>query len=154
MTVDEYVTALHNIARECQLDTMYDDFMLQALLLGINDDHLRRKLFTNAGGDTGLGLEQAIKKCRIAVNSKQDMAAIQTEESVKVISRKQKSVKKTSFRTDDDTKRSTQVNKRSKGKCGTVASHTHLVSVQHMERNVMYATNIITSKHSVAPRNM
>ena len=27
ITIDEYVTSLHNIARECQLDTMYYDFM-------------------------------------------------------------------------------------------------------------------------------
>ena len=34
MTIDEYVSSLHNIAREYQLDAMFDDFMLQALLLG------------------------------------------------------------------------------------------------------------------------
>jgi hypothetical protein len=79
MTIDEYVTALHKIARECKLATMYDDFMLQALLLGINDDNLRRKLFDDAGGEDGLGLEQAIKKCRIAENSKNDMATIQSQ---------------------------------------------------------------------------
>ena len=76
MAIDEYVTSLHNIARECQLDAMYDDFMLQALLLGINDDNLRRKLFDDAGGDNGLGLEQSIKKCRIAESSQRDMAAL------------------------------------------------------------------------------
>ena len=69
ITIDEYVTSLHNIARECQLDTLYYDFMLQALLHGISNDNLRRKLFDDAGGDSGLGLEQAIKKCRIAESS-------------------------------------------------------------------------------------
>ena len=37
MTIDEYVSSLHNIAREYQLDAMFDDFMLQALLLGIKE---------------------------------------------------------------------------------------------------------------------
>ena len=45
LSVDEYVTALHEIACEYSLDTMYDDFFLQALLLGINDEQVRRKLF-------------------------------------------------------------------------------------------------------------
>ena len=31
LSIDEYVTALHIVARECQLDAMYDSFMLQAL---------------------------------------------------------------------------------------------------------------------------
>ena len=88
LTIDEYVTALHKVARECQLNTMYDDFMLQALLLSINDDQLRRKLFDDAGSDTGLGLEQAIKKCRIAENSKNDMATLQSEEAIQVVTTK------------------------------------------------------------------
>ena len=66
LTIDEYVTALHNISRESMLEGMYENFMLQAFLLSINDDKLRRKLFDDVGGDDGLGLEQAIKKCRIA----------------------------------------------------------------------------------------
>ena len=90
MTVDEYITTLHKIARECQLGTMYDDFVLQALLLGIADDHLCSKLFDDAGGEDGLELEQAIKKCRIAENSRNDMAVIQSEELVQVISSNKK----------------------------------------------------------------
>ena len=119
MTIDEYVTALHKIARECQLDAMYDDFMLQALLLGINDDQLRRKLFDDAGGDTGLALENAIKKCRIAENSKNDMAAIQSEESIQVVTSRKKSYRQQpAQRDEDDSKRSTQAGKSSKGSCG------------------------------------
>ena len=69
MTIDEYVTALHKIARECSLDTMYDDFFLQALLLGINDEEVKRKLFETDGD---LTLDQAIKKCKVAEASKND----------------------------------------------------------------------------------
>lgn len=117
MTIDEYVTALHKIARECKLATMYDDFMLQALLLGINDDNLRRKLFDDAGGEDGLSLEQAIKKCRIAESSKNDMATIQSEESVQVLRAKKKPEKKSDQ--DEDEKRSTPGRKYGRGVCGS-----------------------------------
>ena len=118
MTIDEYVTSLHNIARECQLDAMYDDFMLQALLLGINDDNLRRKLFDDAGGDNGLGLEQAIKKCRIAESSQRDMAALQAEETVKVVSSKKKAYKSHTSPDQDESTRSTRPTRKTKGTCG------------------------------------
>ncbi|XP_067933799.1 uncharacterized protein [Watersipora subatra] len=119
MTVDEYVTTLHNIARECQLDTMYDDFMLQVLLLGINDGHLRRKLFDDAGGDGGLSLEQAIKKCHIAESSQRDMAVLQGEETVKVVNRRRKISKSHASQHDqDESTRFTRPLRKTKGSCG------------------------------------
>ena len=120
MSIDEYITSLHNLARESQLDTMYDDFMLQALLLGINDDKLREKLFNDAAGGTGLSLEDAIKKCRISESSKNDMAALQSEESVKLVSRKKRSKQPRSVKEEGDAAsgRSTQARKPSKGSCG------------------------------------
>lgn len=48
MNINKYVTSLHKITGECQLDTMYDGFIRQALLLVINDGQLRRKLFNDA----------------------------------------------------------------------------------------------------------
>jgi len=45
LSINEYVTNLHRIARECDLGDMYNDFFMQALLLGIIDEQLQRKLF-------------------------------------------------------------------------------------------------------------
>jgi hypothetical protein len=59
--------------------------MLQALILGINDDRLRRKLFDEGGGDTGQGLEKANRRCRIAEDSRNVMAAIQSEETLQYV---------------------------------------------------------------------
>ena len=61
MSIDEYVTSLQKIARDCSLGEMYEDFMMQALLLGISDERLRRKLFEES---ENLNLETAIKSVR------------------------------------------------------------------------------------------
>ena len=85
LTIDEFVTSLHNVARDCQLNAMYDDFVIQALLLGIADDSLRQKLFDDAASEQGLTLEQAIRKCRLSEKSKLDMATLRnSDESVQV----------------------------------------------------------------------
>ena len=75
-SIDEYITSLHKIAQDCSLGEMYDEFMIQALLLGINDERLRRKLFEES---EGLDLENAIKKCRIAEASSKDLKSIKCE---------------------------------------------------------------------------
>ncbi|XP_067930980.1 uncharacterized protein [Watersipora subatra] len=79
LSVDEYITELHKIARECSLGEMYEEFMVQALLLGITDDRLRRKLFEESEGIT---LEAAVKKCKTSETSNADLQSIKTEESV------------------------------------------------------------------------
>ena len=94
------------------LEGMYEDFMLQALSLGINDDKLKRKLFDDAGGDDDLGLEQAIKKCRIVETTKNDMAEIQTNESVQFVSTKQHNqAKSPTTQQDEDDQRSARSKK-------------------------------------------
>ena len=47
MSVDEYVTALHNVARDCNLGSkkQYDRMMIQTLLLGVESNRVRRRLF-------------------------------------------------------------------------------------------------------------
>ena len=45
MSIDEFLTALHKIARDCDLGDMYDALVLQALLLCTESDRLRRRLF-------------------------------------------------------------------------------------------------------------
>ena len=62
ITIDEHIISLYNIACECQLNTMHDDFMFRALFLGINDANRQKKLSDNLDRGSGLGLEQAIKK--------------------------------------------------------------------------------------------
>ena len=46
MSVDEYVTALHNVARDCNLGSkeQYDRMVSQALLLGVESDRVGRRL--------------------------------------------------------------------------------------------------------------
>ena len=123
MTIDEYVTSLHNIACECQFDTMYDDFMLQALLLEINDDSLRQKLFDDAGDDSGIGLEQVIKKCGIAESSQRDMAALQAKETVKVASSKKKGYKSHTSPDLEKPTKSTRPARKTKGICGNCGQY-------------------------------
>jgi len=77
----------------------------------------REKLFDDASGDTGLGLEEAIKKCRIAENSRNDMAAIQSEDSVKFIDSRKKP-NKPNKDDDDNAVRSTRTENFSKKNCG------------------------------------
>jgi len=117
MNIDEYATSLHEIARECQLDTMYEDFVLQALLPDINNDQLRKELFDDTSGETGLRLEEAINKCRIAENLRNGMAAIQFEESVQFISFKKK-LNRPNKNDDDSSIRSTRTDNFSKGSGG------------------------------------
>ena len=45
LSINEYVTELHNIARDCNFDAMYDRMVLQALILGVESDRTRRRLF-------------------------------------------------------------------------------------------------------------
>ena len=47
MTIDKYVTALHKVARDCNLGgrDQYERMIIQALLLGIENDLVRKRLF-------------------------------------------------------------------------------------------------------------
>lgn len=92
-TIDEFVTALHKIARDCDLKAMYEAFVLQAFLLGIESDRLRRKLFEQSESVT---LEQAISVCRAAEATTADLQSLKSDctESVHAIRRPQKSLKK------------------------------------------------------------
>jgi len=112
LSIDEYVTNLHKIARECDLGDMYDDFFMQALLLGINDEQLRRKLFEES---ENIDLEKAIKKCKLAESSQHDMKAIKAErESIHTLGHKStkanKSVKQYLHTTDKEANNPTKSN--------------------------------------------
>ena len=47
MSIDEYITALHKLARDCNLGNrdQYERMAIQALLLGIESERVRRRLF-------------------------------------------------------------------------------------------------------------
>ena len=111
LSVDEYVTALHKIACECSLDTMYDDFFLQALLLGSNDEQVTQKLFE----DDDLKVDQAIKKCKVAEASKNDLKTIRAdaEESVHALRRRGRPNKPYKGKQNADV-----LHNKPKGKCG------------------------------------
>ena len=61
MYTDEYVTALHNVARDYNLGSkeQYDCMMIQALLLGMESDRLRRHLFEHQQ----FSLDEAVATC-------------------------------------------------------------------------------------------
>ena len=82
MSMEDYISRLHKIARECNLNDMYNEFMLQALLLGINDESLRRKLFEET---EELTLENAIRKCKIAETSKKDLKLMKHQEEEETV---------------------------------------------------------------------
>ena len=47
MSIDEYITALHKLARDCNLGNrdQYERMAIQALLLGLESEGVRRRLF-------------------------------------------------------------------------------------------------------------
>ena len=62
MYVDEYVTALHHVARDCNSGSkeQYDRMMIQTLLLGVESDRVRRRLFQREQ----FSLDEAVATCR------------------------------------------------------------------------------------------
>lgn len=71
-TVDERLTELHTIAGLCDLEAMYDRMVLHALVLGIENSKVRKKLFEQ--GD--LDLQNAIKRCRQEETTALDYKAV------------------------------------------------------------------------------
>ena len=78
-TIDEFITQLHKIARDCELADMYEGLVLQALLLGKTDDKLRRRLFERT---EMLTLDDAIKLCRANEATTADLKALKPEQEV------------------------------------------------------------------------
>ena len=76
LTIDEYVTALHNVARDCNLDgrEQYERMVIQALLLGIEDDRVRRRLFERQY----FTLDEAIAMCRAMESAREDLRTVHT----------------------------------------------------------------------------
>ena len=71
LTIDEYVAALHNVARDCNLGgrEQYERMVIQALLLGIEDDRVRRRLFERQD----FTLDEAIAMCRAMESAREDL---------------------------------------------------------------------------------
>lgn len=63
LIIDQYIRTLHKLARQCsKLGGTYDDFVLEALRLGINGKRLRRMLFEES---EELSLKQATKNLNL-----------------------------------------------------------------------------------------
>ena len=75
MTIDEYVSALHKIARDCNLGgrDQYERMIVQTLLLGIENDRVRRRLFERQY----FSLDEATVTCRAMEAAKEDLRAVQ-----------------------------------------------------------------------------
>ena len=74
MTIDDYRTVLHNVARDCDLGgrDQYEKIQfIQALLLGIEDDRVSRHLFERQ--DFTL---EASNTCRAMESAKEDLRAV------------------------------------------------------------------------------
>ena len=72
MTIDEYVTELHNIARNCDFQTMYERMVLQALILEVESDRTRRRMFEK----TDLTLTDALNICRSHEAASRELKAL------------------------------------------------------------------------------
>ncbi|XP_067943045.1 uncharacterized protein [Watersipora subatra] len=70
--IDEFITDLHTIARLCDFKTMYDQMVLHALILELDSDRIRKKLFEL--GDTSLN--RAIELCRWEESTAIDYKAV------------------------------------------------------------------------------
>ena len=75
MTIDEYVSALHRIARDCNLGgrDQYERMIIQALLLGIENDRVRRRLFERQD----FSLDEATVTCWAMEAAREDIRAVQ-----------------------------------------------------------------------------
>lgn len=67
-TVDEFITELHTIASLCDFQDMYNRMVLHALILGIENDKTRRKLFEQNDAD----LDKAVELCRREESTSKD----------------------------------------------------------------------------------
>jgi hypothetical protein len=85
-TIDEFITELHGVARLCQFDTLYDRMVLQALLLGIESDRTRRRLFERQD----ITLEIAVQMCRRMEATDIDLQAINLREEAHAVHHYQK----------------------------------------------------------------
>ena len=90
-TVDEYVTALHNVARDCSLGSkeQYDRMMIQTLLLGVESIRVRRHLFERQQ----FSLDEAVATCRAMEAVRDDVKKLfenqtETVHSIKPASRR------------------------------------------------------------------
>ena len=97
ITTHEYVTALHKIARDCNLGgrDQYERILIQALLLGIENDRVRRRLFERQD----FSLDEASVTCRAMEAAKEDIRAVpdtqeETAHSIKPTSRRYDKSKK------------------------------------------------------------
>lgn len=105
LTIDEFVTELHNIARSCDFDQMYDRMVLQALILGVESDRTRRRLFERCD----LRLVDALAICRSQESASRDLRVIDprsggdTEEAkmLKYRDKKSETQKRPSHRTTE-----------------------------------------------------
>ena len=75
MSIDEYVTALHKLARDCNLGNrnQYERMVIQALLLGIESERVRRRLFERQE----FTLDEAVATCRAMESARDDLKAVQ-----------------------------------------------------------------------------
>ena len=90
-TVDEYVTALHNVARDCSLGSkeQYDRMVIQTLLLGVESIRVRRHLFERQQ----FSLDEAVATCRAMEAVRDDVKKLfenqtETVHSIKPASRR------------------------------------------------------------------
>ena len=72
MMIDEYVTVLHSVTRDCSLGVreQYVRMIIQALLLGIESDRVRRLLFE-------FSLEEAVVTGRAMKAARRDLKTVQ-----------------------------------------------------------------------------
>lgn len=111
-TIDEFVTQLRKLARDCNFGPLYDDMVLHALMLGLNEERTRRRLFEQADGT--LTLEKALQRCRAAEDAATDMQALKEtaqQETVQAVETK------TRWKKSNYDKREARPNKASQYKC-------------------------------------
>ena len=75
MKIDDYVTALHNCARDCNNlggREQYERMTIQALLLDIENDRARRRLFERQD----FSLDETIATCRAMEAARDDRRAV------------------------------------------------------------------------------
>lgn len=100
-TFDEFLTDLHTIAGLCDLKTMYNRMVLQALILGVESDRIRKKLFEL--GDTDL--ERAVELCRREESSAIDYKTVtgyKGEEQAHLVRLKQPYSDSSNYRPNQD----------------------------------------------------
>lgn len=78
-TIDSYVAALRTLVKTCKFEDLKEEMIRDRILLGIRDNHTRKKLLQ----EKGLDLHRCVDICRANEKSSSQLSAIEEVQFVR-----------------------------------------------------------------------